>query len=152
MEPIIVRMETNDVYKLLKRISPQFSPNLESELNLKEYAFKLATYATFLIYKVGETTKGCIVFYPNSTTSILYIPLFWVDEEFRGQGIAKRMLKEIFWYCKCSNLANIHLEVLKSNRIAFSLYKSVGFTIIEDRSTKFLLQLSVLKETHSVGR
>ncbi|MBO5445305.1 MAG: GNAT family N-acetyltransferase [Muribaculaceae bacterium] len=110
-------------------------------MDLDSYAEKLATNATFLLCKSSDLVVGAIVFYPNSSTSIIYIPLVWVDNDWRGQRIAKNMFMSLLQYGDSNKFKNIDLEVLKSNKEARCLYSSLGFSILEDRQSKFLLRL-----------
>lgn len=131
------------VFKLLKEMSPQFIPSLEDSLNIEVYAEKLSNNATFLICNSNGKTIGTIVFYPNHTSSILYIPLVWVDKNFRGVGVARQMFKTLIEYGKDEGLVYIDLEVLKSNVPATNLYSSLGFYQLEDRNMKFLMRLDL---------
>lgn len=127
------------VLDLLKKMSLQFTPSLEDILDLTSYAKKLADNATFLICRNGNQIIGSIIFYQNNTTSVLYIPLVWVDEQFRGFGVAKRMFEILIKFGKDKGLSYIHLEVLKINISANNLYKSLGFSKLEDRLEKTLM-------------
>lgn len=132
-----------DILDLLNLMSPQFKPSLSETLNLEEYADKLSKNAMFLICYVNDLVKGSIVFYPNHLTSILYIPLVWVDMDFRGFGIAKEMFGGLIQFGKNEGLSNLDLEVLKDNNPAKSLYDSLGFSILEERPQKYLMRLKI---------
>lgn len=141
LEYIFYHLDYKTVKDLLDRMSPQFSPSLSCNMDLDSYAEKLATNATFLLCKSSDLVVGAIVFYPNSSTSIIYIPLVWVDNDWRGQRIAKNMFMSLLQYGDSNKFKNIDLEVLKSNKEARCLYSSLGFSILEDRQSKFLLRL-----------
>lgn len=128
------------VLNFLKKMSPQFSPPLDDTLDLDKYANKLAKNATFLTCNYNGYINGIIVFYPNQATYILYIPLLWVDKDCRGNGIAKAMIKYLIEVYANTGFLYIDLEVLKNNDIAYKLYFSLGFKIIEDRFDKYLMR------------
>ena len=52
---------------------------------------------------------------------------FAVAPGFRGRGVAKKMMSEIFEKAAESDCHNIFLEVRESNKPAMELYKSYGF-------------------------
>lgn len=51
-----------------------------------------------------------------------------VHPDYRRQGIARRLLDEIFSFARSHRKSYVFLEVRKSNDIAKRLYASVGFT------------------------
>ena len=64
--------------------------------------------------------------------------VFVVDNNFQGCSLGARLLKEM----EANNIGEsyaISLEVLKSNRKAYSFYKRNGFMESEDRGVKFLM-------------
>lgn len=52
---------------------------------------------------------------------------FLVLEEFRGNGVGKRLMSYLVWIAINNHVVNITLEVRKSNHVARNLYKSFGF-------------------------
>lgn len=50
-----------------------------------------------------------------------------VREQYRGQGIATRMIKEVFRWAKEAGLDRLGLTVIKDNDRALNLYKKLGF-------------------------
>ncbi len=51
-----------------------------------------------------------------------------VHPDFRRQGVARRLLDEIFSFARSNRKSYVFLEVRKSNDIAKRLYTSAGFT------------------------
>lgn len=51
-----------------------------------------------------------------------------VEEEFRGQGIATRLLEELIKQSEKAGAAKFFLEVRESNQAARNLYEHIGFT------------------------
>ncbi|MBD8006604.1 GNAT family N-acetyltransferase [Bacillus norwichensis] len=52
-----------------------------------------------------------------------------VTEEFRGKGVATRLLKEAFRWSKEMGLSRLGVTVMKHNERAFSLYLKMGFEV-----------------------
>ena len=150
MKITINRYSHDQAANLLKEMSPQFSPALSDSLELDSYADKLANNALFLTCSDEDGVNGCIVFYPNNTTSIMYVPLVWVGTHYRGIGIARRMFEILIEYGKQKGFSYIDLEVLKDNIPANNLYESLGFSKLQDRSEKYLMRLSILSVSKSL--
>jgi ribosomal protein S18 acetylase RimI-like enzyme len=63
----------------------------------------------------------------------LYIGNICVDKKFRGKGVGKFLIENIFNYAKESKCKRIILDVSKENKIAQKLYKKMGFKITKER-------------------
>jgi len=50
-----------------------------------------------------------------------------VSDSHHGKGLGNMMMKELLAFARNSGLGQIHLSVDKSNKIAYSLYKKMGF-------------------------
>ena len=125
---------------LLGVMSPQFDPPLSDGMDLEAYASKLYSHARFLVCRNSGGIIGCIAHYPNRETSVVYIPLVWVDEENRGEGVAKEMFRIFFDKYSADDYRYSDLEVLKGNSHALRLYTLSGYGIIEDRGEKYLMR------------
>ena len=60
-----------------------------------------------------------------------------VKSEFQKKGFGELMLKDLFSECRKANIANIFLEVRKSNLVAIKLYKKIGFNEIGVRNNYY---------------
>lgn len=82
-------------------------------------------YARRLNYYQDNEIKGYLDY------SLIYdrieIDNFCVNEDFRGQGIGKKLLSYLVVIAINNHVINITLEVRKSNDIARNLYKKFGF-------------------------
>lgn len=65
----------------------------------------------------------------DDATEWVYITDVSVDEQFRRQGIGKKLIFHVIADCKKRNLWRFYLNVVVSNTIAQNLYKSCGFSI-----------------------
>ncbi|MDC0127214.1 ribosomal protein S18-alanine N-acetyltransferase [Methylophilaceae bacterium] len=76
-----------------------------------------------------------------------YIALFSFDEcellnitiksELQQKGLGELMLNDLLSECRKANIANIFLEVRKSNLVAIKLYKKIGFNDIGVRNNYY---------------
>lgn len=62
---------------------------------------------------------------PERQIAVLH--LFAVSRDFRGQGLAKRMLQELFNFAKGRGFTVMHLDVMKDNVPAERTYVKSGF-------------------------
>nr|WP_070961645.1 GNAT family N-acetyltransferase [Hyphomonas sp. Mor2] len=56
-----------------------------------------------------------------------FIGFLYVDPEFRGRGINKRVLDHLFTWAKAQGLPEVHLTVYPGNDSAVRAYKKAGF-------------------------
>jgi ribosomal protein S18 acetylase RimI-like enzyme len=127
-----------EILACLKKFDTCFDPPFSSSVDLTDYADKLFDNAYFIIALMNESIVGMIAYYKNEKKRLLYIPYFVVDNNFQGCSLGTSLLKEM----ETRNVGGsdaISLEVLKSNRKAYSFYKRNGFRESEDRGIKFLM-------------
>ena len=104
--------EIKDI-SLLKDLFDQYKPNYNPIINdyTKVYAYKIDNkYVSFVVVQI---------LYENAEI----IDLFTL-EEYRRQGIARKLLKEVI---DNKQVENITLEVNINNKNAILLYNSLGF-------------------------
>jgi len=69
-----------------------------------------------------------------------------IDEEFRGLGLSKLLIVKVERDCFLKQKDFITLNVLKKNKVALSLYKKIGYTIVENKNSKtFVMQKKCIK-------
>lgn len=89
--------------------------------SLEHYADKVITFGEAEVLRdKNDMLLGYILYYNNRPD--IYITMVWVNEQYRGKGIAKRLLNNII----NNNKKNILLEVHKDNPAKYLYYK-VGF-------------------------
>lgn len=62
---------------------------------------------------------------------------FNVEREYRRMGVGRKILKRIKRIYKDKN---IFLEVMKENKIAYNLYVSEGFGLVEEKQRYYLMK------------
>ena len=112
-----------------------FVPNDES------FLLKLEEKAELLTHTENGKCSGFVFFYCNDPHKISsYITLIMTAQFARKKGIGTSLAKYVLNITKARGFSCCHLEVKKDNISAFSLYKSLGFEIIEDRGEKLLMR------------
>ena len=132
MENLNIRKATiEDIVELKKleancfdeRIRENFSFVLENKNYLYLVAFfnkNIVAYAGASIsYEQGELLSIC------------------VDSSYRKQGLATKILKELFFILKHTGVLKIFLEVNKNNTPAINLYKKLDFQFLSERKNYY---------------
>ncbi len=70
-----------------------------------------------------------------------HIEDLYVDEDYRRQGVARRLIEEILAQADSRGLTRVELHTLESNKAAQNLYEEIGFT-----STSILYDYSFAKK------
>ncbi len=85
-------------------------------------------------YVIGELDKK-IVAYAGAWVAFgeMEVMNIAVDENFRGQGIGKKIFAELIRVCKLRGVTAITLEVRPSNTAAIKLYESFGLKSVGRR-------------------
>lgn len=141
MKIVSQSLSYGEVLALLKKGNGDFSPSLDSSLDLEQYAQKLSKNADFVLLQDGIDYKGCIAYYKNAEGKFVFITHFWVSRELQGHGYGKQMLTSLIDSFN-ESYNEIRLEVVKKNT-ALYFYKKQGFNVVEDHFDKLLMCLVV---------
>ena len=133
------RLSEHQVIEILRIMSPQFDPPLSADMNIDEYAKKLSDNATFVLCKNVDII-ALIAYYKNMPKAQIYIPLVWVDQAYRGNGISRTMFNLLLEKGKKEGFNNSELEVLKANNNAIKLYNSLGNIKEGEHGNKYLMR------------
>jgi ribosomal protein S18 acetylase RimI-like enzyme len=112
--------------------------------DLDGYLAKLHDKAEFLSDSQGDRCRGFVAFYCNDEVSKrAYITLVLVDPQDRGLGIARTLVAGVLQLARERGFTSCRLEVAKTSVAAHALYRSLGFTAIETRGDKDLMEISL---------
>ncbi len=113
-----------------------YNNTIEEGFVVKDYFINMIKKDTILLlYKNKEIPQGYV--FAKKWEDGYLINGLYVDVNFRNQGIATKLMKEIIKQLK-NNL--IYLVVLKANEKAFNLYQKLGFAVISDANNKLLMR------------
>ena len=95
-------------------------------------AIKEQFHKGYLYYWVKYDNKnaGFLGFYPIENK--LYLSKFYLEREYRGKNISRKMFEFIVNYAKQKKLISIYLNVNKNNEIPIKVYEHLGFVIIRE--------------------
>ena len=132
LPPLSIRpMTVDDVQPVLmveqkNHIAPWNRANFEGEFN-KPYAHLWVLTDD----ETDQTVFGYVVFWHiDSSIEIINIV---VDEQYRGLGLAKKMLQHVIQFSLKQSAQKLILDVRKTNQAAVFLYQKVGFVISQIR-------------------
>jgi ribosomal protein S18 acetylase RimI-like enzyme len=118
----------DEVARHLSGCSADFTPSLDSRVDVNSYATKLrATARTFEAWSQGHVV-GLVAVYVNVPESRMFISSVSVDQEFRRHGIARSLLVLAICDSDARGMAEMQLEVDSRTTPAVMLYEELGFT------------------------
>lgn len=127
MEIKFEKAKENDINGLLKLENCVFG---KESINSLKHALSVPSYY-YLLAKYNDKIVGYIVL--NLLKFEGEILSLAVDNDFRRRGIAKKLIDFGFNVFIKNNIYEVFLEVDEINKVAQTLYKSVGFEEIDIR-------------------
>lgn len=109
-----------------------FGSSYEEEVGQTEHDWRARIGVIWFAF-IGVEAVGLIGLLQRENQSSKhcgYIISTWVKPQFRGQGIAKAMLKRLQDVALTSGLKKLSLQVTKTQTAAFSLYQDLGFKTV----------------------
>lgn len=122
---------------------------LETEQNMGYWLCHQLPY--FRVARVDGEVAGFLHAQPRHDTGTLWVNLLAVDERFRNQGIAHRMVEHFESICRDWQCQRIGLQCLTSNVAALNLYERHGYARLNEATTELGLQVVVHRKTLSVS-
>lgn len=129
-----------DINHLLKLLSGELkAPTLKSN-DLKERLAQKDFYV--FVARHEQKIVGTATIYFKKT---LYKPIGWIEDvvvlpEYRGMGIATRLVQTLINTARKKNFKIINLTVGYQRKEAFALYKKIGFKKRKSRLMRLILK------------
>ena len=144
MNTVIKKAEKSEHYKIIERLADEIwnecyisiiskeqieymLKNFQSENNIKEQSEKGSLY--FWAEYDGEYAGYCCIVPENNG---IFLSKFYIKKEFRGKGIAKKLLRYALEPFLSPKPLRIHLTVNKYNTNSIAVYKKMGFEIFNE--------------------
>lgn len=132
-----------DVSSHLIKCSDSFVPPLATRIDIKEYAVKIFEKAiTFEAWDKHDLI-GLIAAYFNSETKKAFITNVSVVSEYKGLGIAGKLLEMCVNHADFNGYSEIRLEVNKDNFPAVNFYKKHKFTHVETKGDSIFMTYEI---------
>lgn len=130
-------LKEKDVLIFLQKVDKDFPTSLSKKQDLSIYANKLYMKATIMIKKDGDQIVSLVAGYINNVENQLgYISVVATLPNYRGQGIAAKLIRRFLEEAKSKGLDGVHLYTDKTNTKALNMYRTLGFVsyIIPDET------------------
>lgn len=140
MDYKLVESSINDIEKLIdykKKTIYEYAKNLsEGEIDkINNYVENdvLKFLNDYFNIVIDNKVIGCLLI-TNKDDGILLDEIF-IEEEFRNKGIGTNIIKDVL-----KNNDIVYLWVYKENIQAISLYKKLGFKVLEETESRYYMK------------
>ena len=126
----------DDFLTLLIQDEKKYDTTIDKNFVVQNYYINMINKQNILLlYKNRNTGVGYI--FAKKVEDKYLIDGLYVDVNFRNNGIATELIKEIIKEIYSFGNYQIFINVIKENKIAVNLYKNIGFTIIKENELKY---------------
>ena len=125
---------------LLIQDERKYDSTIDENFVVKDYFINMINSANILLLYKNELNNVGYIFAKKQENGYLIDGLY-VDVNFRGNGIAKKLINEIIKKIHLIKDYKIFINVIKENKVAVNLYKNMGFVIEEENKNKYFLRL-----------
>ena len=114
------------------------------DVAIEDYLAKVSANAEFVFDSADGRCRGAVAFYCNDhSTKLAFITFLVVDPRDRGSGVASSLVHRVLELARQRGFRSCRLEVAKANDPARSMYRSLGFRLVETRSERELLEIAL---------
>ncbi|MFX1537785.1 MAG: GNAT family N-acetyltransferase [Promethearchaeota archaeon] len=130
----LVKVVTEEQLDQVRRLFKEYTESLGFDLDFQDYEKELAELpgeysppdGQLLLAMEGERIVGCVALRKFSD-KICEMKRLYVQPEFRGRGIGKRLAKAIITEARKIGYTSMQLDTVPWMKEAITLYKSLGF-------------------------
>mgnify|MGYP003120109117 CR=1 FL=1 len=122
----------------LEKCKNNFTPKLQSYVNLTEYSNKIYSKAKRFEKFHKKELIGLIAAYDDNLNKVGFITNVSVNKEYYGKGLADSLLNKCVEYFIKKKYDSINLEVFEENKKAIIFYRKHNFKIIENDKEKII--------------
>lgn len=123
---------------LLIQDERKYDNTIDENFVVKDYFINMINSQNILLLYKNEIINAGYIFAKKIENGYLIDGLY-VDINFRGNGIAKKLINEAIKKIYLLGDYKIFINVVKENKTAVNLYKNMGFIIEEENKNKFLM-------------
>lgn len=131
------KVKYKDILKHLQECSDQFTPPLNSYVNIEDYSLRLSKYCNAIAIQDKKKIIGLLAYYVSNSNKEIYISNLSVYNRYQNLGLGTILITELI-----NNSINqkILLKVNLSNRKAIKFYKKNGFRFKEKEENNLILE------------
>ena len=129
--------EFEQIQKFIREIDKDFPVPISEKVDISDYSRKLCEKATIVTeIKENKIVAMAAGYTENTENQLAYVSILGTIKEYRGQGLANKLLSEFINISKQKELKGVHLYTAQTNECALSVYSKHGFTeyIVENES------------------
>lgn len=116
------------IEKFLRAVEKDFPVPLSQKVNIEEYSRKLYDRAAVVYERKDDKIVAMVAGYvENLSDGIAYIAIVSTLKEYRGKGLARKLLFDFINLCEKKQIKAVHLYTDQCNQKAIKLYESLGF-------------------------
>jgi ribosomal protein S18 acetylase RimI-like enzyme len=127
--------------ELIENIKKLEIENLGKDAAINEWQIPIIIrYGKFIVAQLkknGKIIGACEILREWKEVRIAFIHTFYIDNEYRAQGIGKKLLKDSLDILRDENFEQVELTVDAENKAAVKLYKGYGFKAMETRPDEY---------------
>ena len=139
------------VRHFLQKCDMSFQVPLSQRVDIDSYARKILDHSYIFLAKENCRTVGLASFYINDFLNrAAYLSLLCVDCNYYRRGIARSLVKLGLDKVREMQMSVVKVEVFKENIAAMNLYKSLGFTILANKTPLSVYMQYVCALTRSI--
>lgn len=133
--------DLNELQRHLTVTSDYFIPPLHQRVDIAEYALKLVQHTCrFEVWNTVQLIGLVAVYLNNKNNKTGFITSVSVEKEYRGQGLARQLVHEIYQHCLELGFNTLELEVNEANTPAQHLYQSEGFVVYKTENSSLFMK------------
>jgi ribosomal protein S18 acetylase RimI-like enzyme len=140
----VVKMLSDSIKSLILEEQACQKGRFIQNIDMEMYLDKLDANAEIVSDSIGGRCRGFVAFYCNDVyTKKAFITLILVDPRDRGLGLGKALVEFVLSVAKHRGFISCRLEVSRKNQVAYNMYLSQGFHLVEDRGEIYLLEVDL---------
>lgn len=122
---------------VLRDLDNDYAPALSTIVDIDLYAEKLVSRAVVLLATIEGKDVGLVAIYVNDQINCIgYISTIGARQDVRGKGIGRALMESALNVAKSHGMYCVRLEVSCVNTPALSLYRKMGFSVLENEKTR----------------
>ena len=125
----LIEYKKKTIFEYAKDLSEEEINRINNYVNT-EVPKSIKDYSNVI---VDDKVIGCLLL-TNKDDGILLDEIY-LEEEYRNKGIGSSLIKDVLY-----NNDIVYLWVYKANEKAISLYKRLGFNVIEETETRYYMK------------
>ncbi|AGB36598.1 GNAT family N-acetyltransferase [Natronococcus occultus] len=136
-DPLVRMYDEFDQYSRSMGLPPNGVSKIESWLD------QLTSTGWNLVAFDGDRAIGHVAVVPSESVDHRWKFLIYVHQEYQNEGVGSEMLKQLVAYADEKDGNELALEVSTGNKRAITVYKNIGFEVVERGLSELSMSLEL---------